>query len=236
MIKKRLNLNVKLLSVYFLVMVLVAILQIIISRFFPRVVDDEQLSLTFNSLMNLGAYFLLTLSLVLVAKRYLWQNQWVQFRSQLGIGMMLIAIGMMLMFTMNFLVAGLFGVFGVELNPENQQVLELIAQSSPLNRISLLIFAGFFAPIVEELVFRKSIYGMIERRLGVLSAIVFSSFLFGLIHVIIDLSNFIQIVPYMGLGLVLAFMYYFSGKLIFVPIFMHMIMNLISLFALLLLS
>ena len=233
MMKKILNMDFKLLGFYLLMLLLAGIIQVVSISIFPEIQNDENTFLTFNALMNLSVYLFLTIGMVLIAKRYLWKNQWVYFKSKLSMFSLLVIMGIFLMFTMNLLVLGLFTLFNVEINPENQQALELIAQSSTLNRLSLFIFAGFLAPIVEELVFRKSIYGMIERKLGVLSAIVFSSFLFGLIHVLIDLSNFIQILPYMGLGLVLGFMYYFSGKMIFVPIFMHMLMNILSVLALL---
>ena len=92
------------------------------------------------------------------------------------------------------------------------------------DKISLIVFTVFFAPFAEEIVFRKAVYGLFER-INIPLAIIVSGLSFGLIHVMS--GDLIQLIIYGSLGLVLAYVYYYSKKNLLTVITIHMIYNLI---------
>ncbi len=65
-----------------------------------------------------------------------------------------------------------------------------------------LLLTVFIAPLVEEGIFRRGIYGALRRRLGVIPAAFLSAFAFGLYH-----GNWIQGIYGFGFGLLLAWGY-----------------------------
>jgi hypothetical protein len=82
----------------------------------------------------------------------------------------------------------------------------------------------FFAPIVEELIFRKTIRNLINTKW---LYVVFSGFIFGAVHVVSSLTSFYDfffIIPYGALGTAFAYAYYKTDN-IFVPITLHAIHN-----------
>ena len=82
-------------------------------------------------------------------------------------------------------------------------------------------------PIVEELTFRKALYGFFYRRLGPVVAIIASSLVFGLLHVA-SYGDFIQAIVYVPMGAVLGIFYYLSKRNVHVTIGIHFINNFIS--------
>jgi len=228
---KKIQLNQRIVILYLITLVAIPLLQVFLLVIFPGIEENEETLLTFSALSNLVWYTVLTTLLFITAKTYLFKNQWVSFKANLKRSILLIILGVALMFISNMLINGLFTALGRELNPENQASLELIAGANMISTVSLIIFAGLLAPIAEEIVFRKGVYGILYEKFGNVVAIIGGAFFFGLIHVLLDLSNFINILPYFGLGLILSFMYYYSGKSIFVPIAMHMVINITSLIA-----
>ncbi len=195
------------------------------------IIDVEALSSdaqnTFNAAMNLTAYTLQAVVLLHFFKTYLFKNQWQYFKHHLRFSLYMIMISLYLMFSVLILTQGLFLVFDIDPISPNQAALEQLIQSgSFFNVFSLFIVAVVLAPIVEEMVYRKAIYGLIKNATKPVFAVLGSAFVFAFVHVLIDLSNFVYIVPYFALGLVLSFIYYYSGRLIFIPIFAHALMNL----------
>lgn len=112
--------------------------------------------------------------------------------------------------------------------PVNQAVLLLLYRAYPLPIIVLTIF---FAPIIEELVFRLGIINL-ETTKGKWFSIILSSFIFGIVHLqIMDIYAFINefgfILIYASLGFVLA-LSYVKTENILVSIGVHALYNLFS--------
>lgn len=125
----------------------------------------------------------------------------------------------------------------------NQEAIEQMFGTSPLNIIILFFVIVIIAPILEELVFRKSIFKLFKNRY---LALIVSSLAFGLLHVIsgamvvlteilngqayyLDfILELIYVIPYslMGLGIGIAYMK--SSNNIVAPMFAHMLNNLLS--------
>ena len=96
-------------------------------------------------------------------------------------------------------------------------VQDLISDPSPL-RIVITVIA---APVFEELLFRKVLIDRVAVY-GEGNAILFSAVAFGLFH-----GNVTQLCYAAGVGLVLAYVYVKSGKVIY-TIAMHMALNFIG--------
>ena len=104
---------------------------------------------------------------------------------------------------------------------KNQQAINTIMNVHPALMAATTVL---LAPLVEELVFRKTIMGSMKRFPGL--SILVSSLLFGLIHVISG-GDFIYIIPYMAMGLPLGWSYH-KHQNIWIPIGIHMMQNLFS--------
>ena len=114
-------------------------------------------------------------------------------------------------------------------NPNNQAVTGL-AESSP----GIINATGIFlAPIVEELMFRAGIFGTILRRKRVLAYIV-SMLAFGIYHVWAYLPDnpvyLLFIIQYLPVSWLLCRCYEKTNT-IWTPIFMHMLVNAVSMAA-----
>lgn len=118
----------------------------------------------------------------------------------------------------------------------NQLFIESLLQNDGM--ILMFIGAVILGPIVEELVFRKAIFGLIPKPN---IALIVSSVIFALIHVFNELFtlpflNFIlTVIPYLTMGFVFGFIYVRFNKNIYIPILVHMLTNLISILGILLL-
>ncbi|WP_413524572.1 CPBP family intramembrane glutamic endopeptidase [Carnobacterium divergens] len=94
-----------------------------------------------------------------------------------------------------------------------QYIIEII------NKYPLFLITGaIFAPILEEFVFRKVIFGFFYDLTGVVGAAVISSLLFAFIH----MDG--HILLYSAMGFVFCFLYV-KTKNIATPIIAHMLMN-----------
>lgn len=104
---------------------------------------------------------------------------------------------------------------------------ELNRQEMLLHPFFTMISAVLLAPILEELIFRKSVDKIFNRPL---TYVLLSGILFGFAHTIADLSNplnLLYIIPYGGLGAAFAIMNY-KTKTIFTSIIMHTVHNLLT--------
>ncbi len=113
----------------------------------------------------------------------------------------------------------------------NQAGIETIMNVCPVPMILAVVVC---APIVEELIFRGIIFRSF-RKINVYLALFVSSFAFGFIHISSyvlsgDMSQWIQMLPYMAMGLVFGLAYE-KSKSISIPMYLHFINNLISVIA-----
>ena len=117
---------------------------------------------------------------------------------------------------------------GVNLSFNNQTAINsMLKDSYILNFISLVIIA----PFVEELFFRAFVFHVLKNKL--ILSIILSSLFFGVTHVIGEIihgefvvaSVTMIIYAFSGLGLAIL---YAKRKNILVPMFVHMIWNLLS--------
>ncbi len=84
-----------------------------------------------------------------------------------------------------------------------------------------ILYLGIFIPFVEELIFRKILYGMLRKKTSVVVAVLISAVIFGIYH-----GNIVQFVYATFCGFLLAYLYEIS-KTIVAPIVSHMTMNIL---------
>ncbi len=112
-------------------------------------------------------------------------------------------------------------VFQLSEDSQNQQMIEQVMATYPLLMASTTVL---FAPVIEEVVFRYTI--MSRPNLKPTSALLLSSVLFGLIHVI-SAGDYIYIILYLAMGLALGYVYQRSQN-IWYSIGVHFLQNFIS--------
>ncbi len=117
-------------------------------------------------------------------------------------------------------------VFHIDQGSENTQEIVDITRMNP----AFFIIPVFTAPILEELIFRKIIFGSLHKKMNFFFAVLISSLLFGVLH--LELQH---LLIYFAMGVALAFIYV-KTKRIIVPIIVHMAMNTIAILAQLLID
>lgn len=119
-------------------------------------------------------------------------------------------------------IAGLIevNVLGIEAGSENTAQIMELARSIPL----FVIVPTILAPILEEIVFRKVIFGEIYKRSNFVLAALLSSLIFGIIH-----GEPQHLLIYSSMGFVFAFLYVRTKRII-VPIIAHAAMNSITVY------
>lgn len=114
----------------------------------------------------------------------------------------------------------MIGVYEV---PENELAIQSLFQSNLFVLIVLFLTLCVLTPIIEEIIYRKVLFGFFQSRFGVTGSIILSGVIFGFMHVTGD--NLLQIIPYMAMGFVFGFMYVKSKKNLGVVMGMHFLNN-----------
>ena len=105
-------------------------------------------------------------------------------------------------------------------NSTNEKTVQGLIPASP---ILMFIAAGLFAPILEEITFRKTFQTIFKKKWAFA---IISFLVFGYIHVMNSNNplELLYIIPYGSLGLVFALTDYETDT-VFTSIMMHMIHN-----------
>jgi len=104
---------------------------------------------------------------------------------------------------------------------ENEEAVRNLINISP---IYMLFEVAIYAPLTEELIFRKSIRDIFKNKWAF---IITSGFVFGALHVISSVettTDLLFLIPYCSLGFTFAYLYYKSNN-IFSSISMHAMHN-----------
>jgi len=106
-------------------------------------------------------------------------------------------------------------LFGIEPGSENTQEIMAFVTATPI-----MIFAITIAgPILEEIIFRKIIFGSLYKRFNFAVGLIISSLLFAVVH-----NDFKHLLIYFVMGGIFAFLYVKTNRII-VPIIAHVAMN-----------
>lgn len=104
---------------------------------------------------------------------------------------------------------------GIQMGSENTQMIIAIIEKVPLS----MLVAAIIGPILEEIVFRKIIFGVLYEKMHFFFAALISSVIFALAHFEPE-----HVILYSAMGFTFAFLYV-KTKRILVPIFAHVTMN-----------
>src|SRR5699024_3699782 len=102
----------------------------------------------------------------------------------------------------------LFEVVGVDSSSEYSDIIIHIAKMNSL----FIVSAAILGPILEEIIFRKILFGYLNEKFNVWIAAFVSSLIFGLVHMEMQ-----TLIVYMVMGLVFAYIYW-KTKRIIIPI------------------
>ncbi len=126
-------------------------------------------------------------------------------------------IGCIIMTTSSFLI-------GIILKQNVSENEALVRQSIKLAPLYMFYTCSFIAPIMEEMVFRRSFFGLIKRKW---LFIFISGLSFGLLHVLGSYNSaldFLYVIPYGAMGFCFAYLLT-KTKNITLPIIIHMLHN-----------
>ena len=184
--------------------------------------DIATLTESMRVLLSLFSNCCILLVLFLIYRKEL-LKEWTIFRNNIkdniDIGFNYWVIGLIGMFVSNCI---LMYVFKTGQAANEQRVQSLIAALP----FVMLINAGIIGPIIEEIVFRKSIKNIFNNKYVF---IVVSGLIFGLVHVIGSATvwtDWLYVIPYACLGFSFAAAYSKTDT-IYTPIACHMFHNLI---------
>ncbi|EKN71455.1 hypothetical protein BABA_01415 [Neobacillus bataviensis LMG 21833] len=135
--------------------------------------------------------------------------------SSFGSSVMWAIVGVFLAYFAQIFAALIERLLGVEMGSENTQNILRIIETMP----AAIIVTSIIGPILEEIVFRKIIFGSLHKRFNFFISALVSSVIFAAAHM-----EFQHILLYSAMGFTFAFLYV-KTKHILVPIFAHVTMN-----------
>ena len=189
-----------------------------------RLIPIKLLNLDYNKtstriILTAFSDSILLITLLLIYRKEL-IKEFKKFKNKLidnlDIGIKCWIVGLFIMMVSNIFLNIIFKVGGAN----NEKYVQEMIKSLPW---LMLITAGFIAPIIEELVFRKGFRNAFTNKY---LFIILSGLIFGSLH-IISSNNPLQIlylIPYSSLGIAFAISYEKTDT-IFTPITLHILHN-----------
>lgn len=104
---------------------------------------------------------------------------------------------------------------GIEMGSDNTQQIMGLIEAAPY----MILVVSIIGPILEEIVFRKVIFGSLYKRFNFFLSALISSIIFAAAHM-----EFEHIILYSAMGFTFAYLYVKTQRII-VPIFAHVSMN-----------
>ncbi|MDQ0273868.1 CPBP family intramembrane glutamic endopeptidase [Cytobacillus purgationiresistens] len=123
--------------------------------------------------------------------------------------------GIFLAFIAQSVAANIEMMLGIEMGSENTQQIMGFIETSAI----VILVVSIIGPILEEIIFRKIIFGSLHKRLNFFLSALISSLIFSLAHGEIE-----HLILYAAMGFTFAFLYVKTNRII-VPIFAHVAMN-----------
>jgi uncharacterized protein len=171
--------------------------------------------------MEFSTYWLLiSFSIATVIILYILRNEMkTSFHTRNGLSVEKSAFwaiaGVFLALIAQTIAAKIESLIGIEMGSENTKQIIQIIESFP----ALILVSSVLGPILEEIVFRKIIFGSLHKRLNFFLSALISSVIFALAHMEPE-----HILLYSAMGFTFAFLYVRTSR-IWVPIIAHVAMN-----------
>lgn len=236
------KLNISIVATYLAGFVLLNIALAAIIFATPGAIDDPDLILQYSIYGNILFYLVVTFLIVFLFRKYMFE-QFKDFFNRMPKTILLGFIGVGVIYFIVIIMGIILTLLGVSDQADNQaSLIEMLEAASPFQFAMLITFITVLAPVTEELVFRKGIYGIVgivttnylnkfdgkftKKKIHLIAniiAILISGIIFGAIH-----ATDIYLLVYGGLGVALGLVYFLSDKNIIVPIITHIVYNTIS--------
>ena len=188
----------------------------------------KQISAAPPTLITNGIYLLITvvigISLLLIDKEKFitdfksFKKDYKGYITQMFIGFLMI-YGVLIASSM------LLSFFGITETSNNELLIQQMFDDNPYNLAILFFNLVIFTPVIEELIFRKVMFSYLEPRLKPVLTIILTGLIFAFMHI---QGDYIQMIPYGGMGIVLGYVYYKSNRNIYASIGSHLLNNLFS--------
>ncbi|MDQ0208530.1 CPBP family intramembrane glutamic endopeptidase [Alkalicoccobacillus murimartini] len=137
-------------------------------------------------------------------------------RSTIGMTIIWSIAGVFLVFVAQFAAALIeTSLFGIEPGSDNTESLVQLSRAFPF----MIVIIAILGPIIEEIVFRKVLFGSLHKKLNFFFASTLSSLIFAAAH-----WDFEHLLIYLAMGYAFAFLYVISKRII-VPIIAHVALN-----------
>ncbi|MGG1398185.1 type II CAAX endopeptidase family protein [Bacillus salipaludis] len=159
--------------------------------------------------------FSLALIITLIILRKEMRNNRNERGTSLGLSIIWAFFGVFLALFAQAIAANIERLIGIEMGSENTKDIIHIIEEFPL----AILVSSIFGPILEEIVFRKILFGTLHKRFNFFISAIISSVIFALAHMELE-----HILLYSAMGFTFAFLYV-KTKHILVPIFAHVTMN-----------
>ncbi|PSL41679.1 hypothetical protein B0H99_102363 [Planomicrobium soli] len=157
--------------------------------------------------------FLITLFVIARDRKFfdIWKGKKTSYPIAIGWGL----LGFLMLLVGQTLAAYIEMAMGIDPGSANTQTIVTIAEVVPLAILAVVLFG----PVLEELVFRRVVFGSLNQTTNFFFATAISALMFALVHM-----EFRHLLLYFTTGLVLAFLYQ-KTKRIITPIIAHIMLN-----------
>ena len=135
-----------------------------------------------------------------------------------------------IMYGANIVVSIIYSLFGDQGESANESIINEILLSDAA--LPMIISVCILAPVAEEILFRKIMFGLCEKTFNFkpMITVIISTLVFSFIHVT-DPESFKYIFQYIPLAFAICLCYHKSGNNIYASIFLHAINNTLAVVA-----
>lgn len=189
---------------------------------FKELVHEEDISMIREAKYHSAAWSLFLSNLLAAIVFYLLVFRKKNFfqvfkgkRSSLGVTALWGVAGFFLALFGQMLAGVIEMAIGIEPGSENTAMLSDIAKLSPIIIISIVLFA----PLLEEMIFRRVLFGGLYQKTNFIIATLVSAIVFAAVH-----GELQHTLIYMAPAVVFSFIYYKTKRLL-APIIAHLLMN-----------
>lgn len=197
---------------------------------FSSLIGIPLLMLSFNKLgisVKLAVPYWLIISfsigliiVLTILRKEMKQSVFNQRGTSLGSSIIWAIFGIFLALFAQSVAANIEQLIGIDMGSENTKDIIKIIDTFPF----AILVSSIFGPILEEIIFRKIIFGSLHKRFNFFISAFISSVIFALAHMEPK-----HILIYSAMGFTFAFLYV-RTKHIIVPIFAHVAMNTLVVF------
>lgn len=190
--------------------------------------DLKRLCAYVNTISNTIIYACITIFMIIYLKE-VFISDFNRFKENLLRNVIVIVVAGALFFTAVYFLDKLI-IYLTSTTSSNQYSIELSFGYKVCTPF-MFIVTVFLGPIVEEVIFRKSIFTLLNKKHFMISVAV-SALMFALPHMMSTKTSFgdwmLLLIPYLFSGITLGLLYHFGEDNLFITIPVHMINNLIA--------